>query len=340
MSAEPAPRRSPGALAVEVTPRCNRDCLYCYNSWRAGAVPAEAPLPAATLVSLVDAALEASGRGAAQLTGGEPLLRRDLFIIIEGLRSRGRGVSLVTDGGLVDDGVADRLRALRVGPVQPTLLAADRLVHDGLKGARCFDDTLAGIQRLLARKIPVTVSFVCTRLNHDRFPDVLELCCALGVRSVAFSRLCLTGAAAKHRQELEPDRDMIRGCLAAAEEASVRLGMKTHVAISLPHCAMEAGDSPHLGFGGCSLSTGMPGYTIDPWGRLRACSVSPELLGDLRVEAWDVIVARAREGYLRDVCAVPETCMACAALQRCRGGCRESARAAVGGFGAMDPLVG
>jgi len=339
MSADAA-SRGHGALAVEVTPRCDRDCLYCYNAWRAKGVPEDAPLPAAELVPLVDDALRASGRDAIQLTGGEPLLREDLFEIIEGLRGLGRTVSLVTDGGAVDDAIADRLRDLRVGPVQPTLLAADRLVHDGLKGARCFDATVAGIQRLRARKVPVTVSFVCTRQNHDRFGEVLELCFALGVRSVAFSRLCLTGAAAKHRAELEPDAAMIQGCLDAAEDAAIRLGMKTHIAISLPHCAVDTAASPHLSFGGCSLSTKTPGYTIDPWGRLRACSVSPEVLGDLRTEGWDEIVGRARAGYLRDVCAMPERCMSCASLQRCRGGCRESALHVAGGFGAMDPLVG
>jgi radical SAM protein with 4Fe4S-binding SPASM domain len=339
MSAEPVARRH-GALAVEVTPRCDRDCLYCYNVWRAGAVPADPPLSAGALVSLVDSALRASGRAAVQVTGGEPLLREDLFDIIEGLQADGRGISLVTDGAAVDDAVADRLRDLRVGPVQPTLLAAERVIHDGLKGARCFDATVAGIQRLLVRKIPVTVSFVCTRQNHTHFAEVLELCAALGVHAVAFSRLCLTGAAAKHREALEPDGPMIRGCLEVAEAAFGRLGVKTHVAISLPHCAVGAGSYRHLIFGGCSLSSSSPGYTIDPWGRLRACSVSPEILGDLRVEGWDAIIARARAGYLRDVCAMPEACMSCAALRRCRGGCRESALAVRGVFGAMDPLVG
>ncbi len=339
MSADPAPRRSPGVLAAEVTPRCDRDCLYCYNTWRADEVPAEPPLSAAELIPLVEEALQASGRGAVQLSGGEPLLRPDLFDIIEGLRSPGRPISLVTDGGHIDDGIADRLKDLGVGPVQPTLMAADRVVHDGLKGARCFDDTVAGIRRLLARAVPVTVSYVCTKQNHEHFREVLELCFALGIRSVAFSRLCVTGAAASNQDDLAPDADMVRRCLAVAEDAVVRLGLRVHVAISLPHCAAEPDLTPNLAFGGCSLATGRPGFTIDPWGRLRACSVSPAVLGDLRTEGWDVVVARANGGYLRDVCAVPEGCMTCEALQRCRGGCRESALASAGAFGAMDPLV-
>ena len=50
---------------MEVTPRCDRDCLYCYNTWRADEVPAEPPLSAAELIPLVEEALQASGRGLA-----------------------------------------------------------------------------------------------------------------------------------------------------------------------------------------------------------------------------------------------------------------------------------
>jgi len=332
-------RRTPGVLAVEVTPRCDRDCLYCYNAWRVDGVPEEPPLAASVLIPLVEEALRASGRGALQLTGGEPLLRLDLFDIIEGLRAPARSISLVTDGARLDDGAVDRLKALGVGPVQPTLLAADRVIHDGLKGARCFDDTVAGIRRLLAQSVPVTVSFVCTKRNHGHFREVLELCFALGVEDVAFSRLCVTGAAASNREAMAPTAEMVRGCLAVAEDAVVRLGMRVYVAISLPHCAVEPDQTPHLAFGGCSLATGRPGFTIDPWGRLRACSVSSEILGDLREEGWDAILTRARAGYLRNIVAVPEGCMDCDALRRCRGGCRESARVAGGGFGQWDPLV-
>ncbi|MBM4372234.1 MAG: radical SAM protein, partial [Deltaproteobacteria bacterium] len=262
----PAEARRPGVLALEVTPRCHRSCLYCYNAWRGEDLGGEPPLPTASLVPLVEAALAASGRGGVQLTGGEPLLREDLWELVAALRRPGRSLSLVTDGALLDDAAADRLRALGVGPVQPTLLAADAVTHDGLKGARCFDDTVRAIRRLLERRIPVTVSFVCTRVNHACFPEVLELCFALGVRSVAFSRLCDAGEASAHRASLAPDAGMIRGCLAAAEAASVRLGLKVHVAISLPHCVVDPAATPHLRFGGCALGTERPGFTIDPWG--------------------------------------------------------------------------
>ena len=337
MSAAASPRG--GLLAVEVTARCDRACAYCYNDWHADRAAAPADLPADELVALVRDALEASGAGHVQITGGEPLLREDLFDIIRGIQASGRGVSLVTDGARIDAAVARQLAALQVGPVQPTLLAAQRDLHDELKGAPSFAPTVHAINRLHAAGVPVSVSFVCTRRNHDRFGEVVDLCFALGVKVVAFSRLTLVGAALARAEELAPDADMIAGCMEVAERAIERLGMKIEVAISLPHCVVDRARVPRVRLGGCALATEAPGFTIDPAGNLRACSVSPRVLGSLREESWAAIVDRARRTYFVERCELPLRCRECASLDACRGGCRESAWALCGAGAGLDPLL-
>jgi radical SAM protein with 4Fe4S-binding SPASM domain len=324
---------------VEVTAACNRFCQYCYTRYRETAADLGPELSGPELVALVERVLKESGRRSVQLSGGEPLLRPDLFDIVRALRARDRTVSLVTDGGLVDDAAAATLKELGVGPVQPTLLAADREVHDHLKGAASFDATVAAIERLRKAAVLVAVSYVCTSLNHDRFREVVELCFALGVEVVAFSRLCTTGMAALNRAQLEPDADMVASCLDVAREANEKLGMKVKAAISLPLCVPRADQLAGLKLGRCALGTEAPGYTVDPWGRLRACSVSPVILGDLRVEWWNDIMARASATYFREVSAVPPACQGCSLEARCGGGCRESARAAFGTLAYPDPLA-
>lgn len=330
---------SSAPLAVEVTSRCNRACVYCYNSWRTGSPVEGKELTASELVPLVNRALDATGRRVVQLSGGEPLLREDLFEIVEKLRAPGRTISLVTDGGLVDDGAAGRLRDLGVGPVQPTLLAARREVHDRLKGVLSFDATVAAIVRLRNAGVLVSVSFVATRANHSHFRDVVELCFALGVQTVAYSRFCNAGTGGGPAGELTPTPEMIADDLDVAAWARSAFGMKVNVAISLPLCLPSPKHRTALKFGRCALGTDVPGYTIDPWGRVRACSVSPVVLGDLRTESFQTIESRARSSYFREVAALPAECRDCSEAGACGGGCRESARSAFGTLERADPLA-
>jgi pyrroloquinoline quinone biosynthesis protein E len=339
---KPAPRsQHSGTLAVEVTSRCNRACLYCYNTWRAGGPPPDEPeLDSEELVRVAAAAAWAAGRGRIQLSGGEPLLRSDLFDVAAGFRKLGFGVSLVTDGGLLDERAVTAVKKLGLGPVQPTLLAADRSLHNRLKGADAFDATVEAVARLVRAGIPVSVSFVCTRLNYKHFMEVIELSFALGVRTVALSRFCAAGAGAARLSELQPEPAMIAECLAAGEQANARLGMKVQIAISLPLVLADTRAYPHLRFGRCALATPEPGFTVDPWGRLRACSVSPVILGDLRREPWEEIMAGAGASYFAQVSQVPAACRGCPAEGRCGGGCRESARGAWDDLAHADPLCG
>ena len=325
-------RRPKTSLTVEVTTRCNRDCAYCYNVWKADASYSRDELPVPEFLDLIGLALEGSGLRHVQVSGGEPLLRPELFEILEGIRELGAGVSLVTDGGTIDDEKAASLARLRVGPVQPTLLAADRDLHNALKGADCFDATIAAIGRLQRAGIPICVAFVCTRRNYAAFGEVIELCFALGVHTVAFNRLCVVGEGSKNRDELMPTAEMVASCLSIAEWANSRLKMKVASAVSLPLCAFDRQQFPNLELGRCAVQSGSPGFTLDPAGNLRACSISPTVLGNLREESWQTILSRAQNGYFREMAVAPDACRGCSLLSRCGGGCRESAR------GGADPL--
>lgn len=329
---------SDGTLAFEVTARCNRKCAYCYNQWRDAPLPDEPELSTTEWGRLAARVIEESGRSHIQISGGEPLLCTDLFERIAQIRTPERRIALVTDGGLMDEAAVAEIVRLGVGPVQPTLLAGDRRVHDELKGVASFDATLAAVVRLLGKRVPISVSFVCTKKNYVHFRAMVELCFALGVRTVAWSRFCSAGAGSRREAELTPTAEMVRENLDVALWAREALKMNVAVAISLPLCVPAPSHLKHLALGRCALGTQAPGYTVDPWGRLRACSISSEILGDLRSESWSTVIARARHLYFPQATQAPSSCGTCALLERCGGGCRESARAAHGCFDSPDPL--
>lgn len=123
-----------GSLALEITGRCNRDCVYCYNDWR-GQPAASSPVELETgaLLALVEQLVRDTGVRHITVSGGEPLTRPDALELLNGLARLNLGISLVSDGGLLDEHLASRLAEVPVSLVQLTLLAAQQEAHDALK---------------------------------------------------------------------------------------------------------------------------------------------------------------------------------------------------------------
>jgi radical SAM protein with 4Fe4S-binding SPASM domain len=127
-----APNRYIGLLNWFVTGRCNERCRHCYMdapSARYG------ELPTADMLRLVDQ-FEAANVQRVNLTGGEALLRADIWELIAELAGRGITVhQLSTNGLLLDDAALARLRGLGVDPI--IHLSFDGVgTHDGMRGVR------------------------------------------------------------------------------------------------------------------------------------------------------------------------------------------------------------
>lgn len=330
----------PSGLTLELTGRCTRNCRYCYNAWRSpGGPPLPRELPVSELLSLVLPVVRATGRRRVDLTGGEPLLRDDLPDLIQGLRLQGLGVALTTDGGLVDAFMAQVLARMQVSPVQVTLLAADRGLHDELKGSPgAFDQTVEGVAQLTSAGVPVSIAFVHMRPNADRLGEVAELAFALGARSLAFDRLCVTGQAARRAQELVPDEEQTREALRELDRIPKRWpGLRTYRAMSVPQCLEPDGTSRGAPgqHGGCAASGPTPAFCVGADGRVRTCAAMTDTLGDLKHETWPAIEQRWQQTRLHAPVATSGGCAKCSDLDACRMGCRASAD-----DNGVDRLVG
>lgn len=329
---------SPRGISVEVTARCNRDCLYCYNDWRdEPPSPDQRDLPTAELVALLTRLVTESGRSRVDLTGGEPLLREDLFDLIDGIRAVGGSAALTTDGGLVDAAVASGLAKRGVAPVQVTLLAADRALHDRLKGKEAFYATVLGVAHLVRAGVPVTVAFICTRLNWHAAYGVAELCVALGVRSLAFHRLCAAGRAGRNAALLTPEPEQVAAALAQLQEAARTLPkLRVYNAIAIPTCAV--GGEGLRGTGTCAATSDNPAYAVSHRGELRLCAALPVVVGDLTRRSFGDVVSGLQRGDALGPMLPPE-CAGCADVSACRGGCRAAALGSSGRLDGLDPLA-
>ncbi|HEY1556942.1 MAG TPA: radical SAM protein [Kofleriaceae bacterium] len=162
-------------VQVEVTWRCNWRCVHCYQDDHAAE-----PLSTAVLASLFDQ-LRALGAMHVIVTGGEPLVRGDLFELLEHARATGLAITLYTNGHAIDEPAADRLAAL-VGAVELSVLAGAPDVHDQLSSVRgSFARTVAAIERLRARDVAVVVKTPVMRPALATLPALRARMVELGV---------------------------------------------------------------------------------------------------------------------------------------------------------------
>jgi radical SAM protein with 4Fe4S-binding SPASM domain len=329
------PRR-PRGFTLEITGRCHRDCLYCYNHWRGPDATLPAELGPAELVALALRLAAAAGRSRVDLSGGEPLLRQDWAEIAGRLRAAGLGVGLTTDGGPVDRDTARSLARLGVAPVQVTLLSGRPEPHDRLKGRRgAHAEALIGLAELFRAEVPTSVAFIATAANRGEEAGVAETAFALGARSLAFHRLCTAGAAARNLAGLLLSPQAVADS-AAALAAGARPGLGYFVAIALPRClpGSTAAAAPR-GTGTCAAAGCEPGLCLGPNGQLRACAALAEGLGDVAVSDPAGLLAAHRAAMAARIATGP--CQGCGEWELCRGGCLASSRGA--SLAGVDPLA-
>ncbi len=328
-----------GTITLEITHRCHRRCAFCYVPGLIGAEsPAPEELSAEQLCRLANQVVDRTGCQHVQLSGGEPLLRRDLLSIVEGIKSRGVRVSIITDGAQLDESSAASLVRQGVSAVQPTVLAGEAELHDSLRGPGAFRQVTRAMAAAASAGLAVNVCMVITNQNWHQAARVAQLAFALGARGLALSRFCPAGAASGQASTLMPEARQVRACAEAAAQACRAVGLPLATAVTIPACVWKDPEHPPLAVGRCSLVGPKATVTISPDGSLRSCSLSTTIVGNLLTEPWEVLARRLWEQELEPL-RHAEICTACPHWQRCLGGCRLSALSVFGDLNHPDPLA-
>lgn len=345
---EEASPSTPGAplaprLDFELTTGCDHRCGHCYNVWNpssgqsAGEAYPRGALDTEAVWAMMAKALDETGASHVTLTGGEPLLRRDALELIDRLCARGLAVQLITNGSHVTPEVARHLAGARLRSVQLTLLSADRDVHDRLKGAVCFDDTVRAALDLREAGVPVQCCFVALRENAGALAGVMELCLVLGIRGLSYNRMSPTGWAVDEIERLLPEIAQVESDLETADRLGRRYAIRVSTAMPIPPCLVRMARYPHVQFGFCSVGSRSPNLVVDPLGNVRSCNLSSNVLGNVRRQHFAEILAHP---YLRTFPrAVPEVCRGCAYETSCQGGCKESGAATFGAATEPEPFL-
>jgi heme b synthase len=169
-------------VAWEITRSCNLFCAHCRSSSTSGAYENE--LSTEECRRLIDGILEV-GKPIIILSGGEPLLRHDLFRIAKYAAEKGLRVVMGTNGTLITDDITAKLRAIPISRVAVSIDFPTPELQDKFRGqAGAFQAAIAGIKSLHQANIEVQINSTITRLNIRYLNELLNL--ALEAGAVAF----------------------------------------------------------------------------------------------------------------------------------------------------------
>jgi len=190
-----------------LTRRCNLFCAHCYTDSHDREYEGE--LTTEEALRVIDD-LAQFGVPVILFSGGEPLLRHDLFELIRYAKEKGiRGV-LSTNGTLITRDVARRLKEFGLSYVGISIDGPEH-VHDKFRGKKgAFQASLQAIRDCLAEEIRVGIRMTLTRYNHEYIDDVFRLIEEENIPRACFYHLAYAGRGErlqqKHRADLAPEQ--------------------------------------------------------------------------------------------------------------------------------------
>jgi mycofactocin biosynthetic radical S-adenosylmethionine protein MftC len=201
----------PLAVHLEVISSCNLTCTHCF----AGDLPRhEHRLSLAELDSLFGQ-MAAMGSFRLGLTGGEPLLRRDLFDIIDLSTNHGLCPCITTNGLLIDEEVACGLGERDPVWVNVSLEGPTAATNDAVRGEGTFQRVLDRL-RVLREHSRFTLAFTLMSTNVGEVEQCVELAERVGASTAVFRPLYPVGVARRH-PDLMPTFDQYCEALEALE---------------------------------------------------------------------------------------------------------------------------
>lgn len=165
----------PFSAAFELTYGCNLKCNMCYQfPFRKGELNTQ------EVKGILDQLADA-GCLYLSLTGGEPLMRKDIWDIIEHARQRTFAVTLQTNATLIGPAEADTMRTLDVMDAHISVLGATDSTHDMITGvAGSFRKAIQAAELLIARKIKVFFKTTVMKENYSEYKDIWKLAESMG----------------------------------------------------------------------------------------------------------------------------------------------------------------
>ena len=304
-------------LLAELTYRCPLHCVFCYN-------PIDFANQADELSTEDWLRVLREGRelGAVQcgLSGGEPLLRDDLEVIVAEARRLGYYTNLLTSGVGLTVERARALKAAGLDHVQLSFQDSTREMNDFLSHTKTFELKNRVAQIIKDQGWPMVMNVVLHRLNIDHIDRIIGMAAELGAEYLELANTQYYSWAFKNRDALLPTRAQLQHAEAVADAWRVKLGDRMRIFFVAPDYHEGKAKKCVNGWGSMFL-------TVTPDGTAVPCHTAKMLPG--------LSFPNVREHSVRDIWFdsegfnryrgtgwMKEPCSSCEHREEDLGGCR------------------
>lgn len=333
-------------VAWEITRNCNLSCIHCRAS--ATNEPYTGELDTNACLKLLDQ-IAAVGEPIVILTGGEPLLRSDIFEVASYGTSLGLRMVMAPNGTLLTETMAQKMAESGIQRISISLDGAVKENHDRFRGVDgAFEGALRGIENAKKAGIEFQINTTITKANLEEIPKIQELAVALGAVAHHIFLLVPTGRG-KYLidQEISAEQyeDTLNWFYDQRDKTPLQLKATCapHYYRILRQRAKEDGKKVTFESHGLDAVTrgclGGTGFCfISHQGVVQPCGFLNLNCGDITKTPFDQIWHGSKEFLsLRNFDELGGKCGACEYRKVC-GGCRARAYEATGDFMAQEPL--
>ncbi len=342
-----------------LTDRCNLRCTHCYSSSGPGRTT-EGELTTAEALGVIDD-LADMGVPLILFSGGEPLLREDIWELARHARERGLKMALSTNGTLITPDIARRIRDSGIEYAGISLDGARAETHDRFRNSPgAFEKTIRAFSACREAGLRCGVRVTLTKENCRELEALTDLALSLGASRFCLYWLVPAGRGSTSYARLQLDRDQVTDALGLLYRKAKEIdpAAMEFLTVDAPQdcihllASMEKDGSEDLAEargllaslqGGCSAGTRVA--NIDAQGNVYPCQFARSgefLVGNIRnqpfsriwAETGNPVLARFRDRQSR----FGGRCGICSYRDLCGGGCRVRAHAAGGDFLAEDPF--
>lgn len=321
----------PSLVSWNLTRRCNLRCPHCYLSAGKGS---KDELSTEECLELVDE-LADLGTEMVILTGGEPLLRKDIYDLASACSQAGMWVVMGSNGVLLTDEAATRMVECGVKGVGISIDSLDPELHDGFRGGPdAWRQSVRGLEVCREHGLETLVQTTVMEMNYEEIPRILDFARDKGAWSCNLYFLVQTGRGQRMNDLSAVRTEEMLTRLAELQSSYRPMLVRAKCAPHFKRIAYEQGLAG-LDSGGCMAGTEY--CRITPEGDVTPCPYMTEIAGNVRRRGFgDIWRHSALLNDLRDPDRLGGRCGACEYRQLC-GGCRCRAYAATGDVLAEDP---